>query len=404
MIFHQCKVKNSDYKAQFFRAVEAIPAKIFQELHCTDNLYFNPKYLISLAENHPNIDFWYVILYDVHDSPIAFATIQIVDFFLENVQNDLKGIAEKIQKIGRSLGLITNRKPFKILTCGNTFVSGEHGIFIKSNQNKQQVIKELAKSVVQLVNDEKQFSYKISGFMLKDFIHESLFVSDELLEYNYHSFNVEPNMLMQIDKDWHNFTDYLAAMKTKFRVKAKKAMELSFPLDIVEIDESNLQKYLPEMEVLYKSVSSKAEFNLGSFNLESYGDLKKNLGENYLIKGYVLNGRLVGFLSAMINGANLDAHFVGIDYEYNREYAVYQRMLYDYIQIAIENKLKQINFGRTASEIKSSVGAEPQNLTIYFRHKNHIPNKILRFFINKIQPTPFSQKFPFKVKTLVAQN
>ena len=68
----------------------------------------------------------------------------------------------------------------------------------------------------------------------------------------------------------------------------------------------------------------------------------------------------------MICQNNLDAHFVGINYEYNREYAVYQRMLYDYIQIAIENRLQQINFGRTASEIKSSVGAEPQNLTIYF--------------------------------------
>jgi hypothetical protein len=404
MLFYQCKVNNSDYKAQFFKTVEAIPTEIFQELDCTDNLYFNPKYLVSLSNNHPNIDFWYVVLLNNEQKPVAFATIQVVDFILDNVQNELKGFAEKIQKIGRSLGLITNRKPFKILTCGNTFVSGEHGIFIKNNQNKQKVIKELAKSVVQLVNDEKQFSYKISGFMLKDFIHESLFMTDELLEYNYHSFNVEPNMLMQIDSDWLDFTDYLTAMKTKFRVKAKKAMERSFPLKIINIDEYNLEDYLPEMETLYKNVSSKAEFNLGSFNLSAYKDLSQNLEENYIIKGYLLNNRLVGFLSGMISGKNLDAHFVGIDYEYNREYAIYQRMLYDYIQIAIENKLEQINFGRTASEIKSSVGAEPQNLTIYFRHKNHIPNKILSFFINKIQPTPFNQKFPFKVKTLVAHN
>jgi hypothetical protein len=71
-------------------------------------------------------------------------------------------------------------------------------------------------------------------------------------------------------------------------------------------------------------------------------------------------------------------------------------MLYDYIEIAINKKLKTINFGRTASEIKSSVGAIPQDLTMYFRHKKSITNRILKLFLQKIQPTPFQQKFPFK--------
>ena len=394
------KVHNTDYYVH----IEDVPEEIWNDLGCTNNLYFSPKYLSAIANNHSGIDFWYVVLFDDERNPIAFATIQVVDFFLDSVQNELKGFVNQIKKIGRKFGIVAEKKPFKILTCGNTFVSGEHGIFIKDNQNKQKVIKELAKSVVQLVNDEKQFNYKISGFMLKDFIHESLFVTDELLEYNYHSFNVEPNMLMQIDSDWNDFTDYLAAMKTKFRVKAKKAMERSFPLEMIEITQYNFHDYSTEMEMLYKNVSSKAGFNLGSFNLETYKSLKEKLGDDYVIRIYLLKDKVVGFLSAMINQKNLDAHFVGIDYTYNREFAIYQRMLYDYIQLAIDKKLSQINFGRTASEIKSSVGAEPQNLTIYFRHKNHIPNKILSFFVNKIQPTPFNQKFPFKVKTLVAHN
>ena len=92
----------------------------------------------------------------------------------------------------------------------------------------------------------------------------------------------------------------------------------------------------------------------------------------------------------------MDAHFVGINYELNKEHAIYQRMLYDYIEIGIEKKLNRINFGRTASEIKSSVGAVPQDLTMYIRHKKSITNKILKLFLQRIQPTPFQQKFPFK--------
>lgn len=391
------------HNASYYTSVEDIPEKIWKHLGCTENIYFSPQYLSAIANNHSDIDFWYVVLFDDNQNPIAFSTIQIVNFYLDSVQNELQGFVEKIKKIGRRLHLLSAQKPFKILTCGNTFVSGEHGIYIKGNQDKQKVIQELAKSVVHFANSEKKLTYKISAFMLKDFVKESLFISDELLEYNYHSFNVEPNMLLKIDEDWVDFNGYLAAMKTKFRVKAKKAMELSFPLEEIIITEKNIEQYLPEMERLYKNVSSKAGFNLGSFNLSTYKTLKENLGTKYVIKGYILNTSLVGFLSAIVHKNNLDAHFVGIDYKYNREYAVYQRMLYDYIKIAMKEKCTQINFGRTASEIKSSVGAEPQDLTIYLRHKNSLPNKILRFFITRIQPTKFHQKHPFKMKTLVAK-
>ncbi|WP_299838271.1 GNAT family N-acetyltransferase [uncultured Tenacibaculum sp.] len=394
------KIQNANY----YPTVEDIPEHIWKELNCTNDLYFNPNYLSAISKYHEDIDFWYVVLFDDHYKPIAFSTVQVVNFYLDSVQNELQSIVEFLKKIGRKLHLLSDQKPLKILTCGNTFVSGEHGIFIKEGQDKQKVIKQIAKSVLHLVNDEGHFDYKVSGFMLKDFEHESLFISDELLGYNYHSFNVEPNMLMQIDEDWSDFNDYLAAMKTKFRVKAKKAMERSASLEEIDITESNIDMYLKDMEKLYKNVSSKAGFNLGEFNLLSYAVLKENLKRDYIIKGYLLNNKLVGFLSGMINQGNLDAHFVGISYQYNRKYAVYQRMLYDYINIAIAHKLKQINFGRTASEIKSSVGAEPQDLTIYFRHKNSIPNKILKCFIDKIQPTPFQQKHPFKAKTLVKQS
>ena len=67
----------------------------------------------------------------------------------------------------------------------------------------------------------------------------------------------------------------------------------------------------------------------------------------------------------------------------------------------VNKKVKAINFGRTASELKSSVGAKPQDLTIYLRHKNTIPNRILSLFLKRIQPSDFKQKEPFKNKELI---
>ena len=386
-----CSNTNS---ALFFSSIDKISDEIWRNLDCESNVYFHRSFLKAIEENHPDIIFSYIILIDKDKKPIAFASIQIVDFYIDTIKNDIEILIRKLKNIGRKFHIIPDKKPLKLLICGNTFVSGEHGIFIKQKQDKKLLIKKLAKAILHFSNADKKL--KIDAFLLKDFINESLLITDELKDFNYHPFSVEPNMVLTLDENWQNFDDYLASMKTKFRVKARKAYKQSSAIRIEEVTKEDLVNKLPEITTLYKKVASNADFNLGDFNLETYTKLKEKFGENYILKTYWLNHKIVGFISGVINQNSLDAHFVGIDYELNREYAIYQRMLYDYIEIAISKRLKTINFGRTASEIKSSVGAEPRDLTMYFRHKKSITNRILKLFLQRIQPTPFQQKFPFK--------
>jgi len=378
--------------ALFFSSIDEIPFQIWGNLGCTKNIYFHPNFLKSLEKNHPKIIFSYIVLVDKNNSPTAFASLKIIDFYLKSIKNDL----EFLKNIGRKLHVFPDKKPLKLLICGNTFVTGEHGVFIKENQDKKAIIKKLAESLNHFVNSNKKLKKQIDAFLLKDFAQGSLFITDELKGFKYHTFSVEPNMQLQLNDNWKNFDDYLAAMKTKFRVKAKKAFKQSVNIRIEEVTLKNIAQKLPKMTALYEKVALNAEFNLGTFNLETYKNLKEKFGDDYILKSYWLNDKIVGFISGVINNESLDAHFVGIDYQQNREYAIYQRMLYDYIEIAISKKLKTINFGRTASEIKSSVGAVPQELTMYLRHKKTITNKILKLFLQRVQPTPFQQKFPFK--------
>jgi len=378
--------------ALFFSSIDEIPSQIWEDLGCSNNTYFHPDFIKSIEKNHSEIVFSYIVLVDENNKPKAFASLKIIDFHLNSIKNDF----EFLKDIGRKLHVFPDKKPLKLLICGNTFVSGEHGVFIKENQNKKAIIKELAKSLNHFVNSDKKLKKQIDVFLLKDFAKESLFITDELKDFKYHTFSVEPNMQLQLQDNWHNFDDYLASMKTKFRVKAKKAFKQSINIRIEEVALKNIDQKLPKMTTLYKKVASNSAFNLGNFNLETYRDLKEKFGDNYILKSYWLDDKIVGFVSGIINKKSLDAHFVGIDYQLNREHSIYQRMLYDYIEIAINKKLKTINFGRTASEIKSSVGAVPQDLTMYLRHKKTITNKILKLFLQRVQPTPFQQKFPFK--------
>lgn len=388
-----CKHTNTEL---YFSSVKEVPNEVWEKLSCSNNLYFHPDYLYSLEKNNPQITFAYIVLIDKNEEPIALATIQIIDFPLEKVENSLNQSFHNLKCFGRKLGVFPKLKPIKLLVCGNIFVSGEHGIFIKENQNKQQVVKRLAKAITRLTAENKEFIKDISIYLIKDFIKESLNITDELHDSSYYSFNVEPNMVLSIDQNWNHFQDYLDTMKTKFRVKAKRALKLSNDLAVKDATVDSLRSILPEITNLYKKVASKADFNLGDFDLQTYVSLKDKLTESYIIKTYWYQDKLVGFMSGMLINKSLDAHFVGIDYRLNKRLAIYQRMLYDYVQIAIDNKIRTVNFGRTSSEIKSSIGAVPQELTCYIRHKKSITNKFLKPFLNYIEPKPFKQKKPFK--------
>lgn len=388
----------------FFCAVQEIPQRIWAALDCLDNLYFNPQYLEALEKNNPQIQFFYIVLLTDKGQPTAFASLQLIDVPMDSLEESLNKnkVFYQFKCLGRKLGVFPKMTPFKVLICGNSFVSGEHGIYIRPEKNKQDAIKEIAKAMLRLVNSDEKLKKDISLFLMKDFIKESLVISDELYELNYYSFNVEPNMVFYIDPNWHSFDDYLKAMKTKFRVKAKRAVQISAGLTLKKESIETIGKKLPQITALYQKVASKAQFNFGEFNIETYVSLLKNLPKNYFLYTYWLDDMMVGFMSGMLNKNSLDAHFVGIDYSKNRALGIYQRMLYDYISMGISHQVERIHFGRTASEIKSSIGAVPQELTCYIRHKKSLTNHFLKPFLKHIEPTVFQQKFPFK--TVASKN
>lgn len=386
--------QTKNFNHSFFSRIDAISIEIWEDLDCENNRYFHRNFLKSVEKNHPEIDFYYQILFDTNKKACAIFSIQIIDFEINSIKNNFRLLIKKIQKVTNKIPFLPSSRPFKILIVGNTFISGEHGFFIKETLDKKLVLKEFSKAILQFSNSQSQL--QIDAILCKDFKYESLSSTSVFEKFQFKRFSVEPNLVMEINENWKNFNDYLSALKTKFRVKAKKALQQSSELKLVEISPENCEHQLIKMTELYQKVSSNAGFNLANFNVATYKDLKRAFGENYLLQSYWIDEKMVGFLSGLITNNSLDAHFVGIDYSLNKQYAIYQRTLYDYIKIAIDKNLKFVNFGRTASEIKSSVGAIPQDLTIYFRHKKRITNRILHLFLQRVQPTAFQQKFPFK--------
>jgi predicted N-acyltransferase len=207
-------------------------------------------------------------------------------------------------------------------------------------------------------------------------------------------------MVMPVLDEWNTFDDYLESLNTKFRTKAKSALKRSSNLRVVEADETDVLQHAEAMQRLYENVYLKADFRLGRLQAKALAELLKRIPNQFFVRQYFLNDQLVGFMTAMRCGDVIEAHVIGIDYESNREHGVYQRILYDYVELAIRLRCTRIVYGRTAAEIKSTVGAFPVNLTCSIKHRRIISNALLSMIINYVKPSEYPQRDPFKAETI----
>ncbi|NNE31809.1 MAG: hypothetical protein HKN40_05515 [Winogradskyella sp.] len=373
--------------SEIFKSVDTIPTKYWQSLNCTSNIYYSPAFLSAFEKANLDIEFNYIFVLK-NNKPVAFANTQIVTIGVETITKNIK-MSQNIR------GVINNmfcNNQIRVLFCGNVFLSGEYGTFLKEGEPKIETFSAIAEGVKRV----SKATSKLNAHFVKDFENESLYITDQLKSYDYAAMQVEPNMIISLKPEWLSFNDYTDALKSKYRVKANRADAKSQALTTLKFTVADIVKHKNELQELYQNTIDNADFNAQILDLTTYIYLKETFKDKFIVIGYFLNNHLVGFLSAMQNNTNLDAHFIGIDYSNNKTYSIYPRILNDYVRLGIETKSTHINLGRTASEIKSTLGAKPKTLTCYFKHKRHFANKILKPFIANVKIKSFKQHNPFK--------
>ena len=375
------------YKSKTYKNIDAIPEAYWDSLKCSTNIYYSPEFLSAFETANTDIEFNYIFIIK-NEIAVAFANTQIVTIGVETITKNIK-MSAWIKRIANRM--FCNNQ-IRVLFCGNIFLSGEYGTFLKEGENKIKTFTAIAESVKKLAKSKR----RLHALFVKDFKNDSLYITKNLEDFDYATMQVEPNMIISLKPEWHNFEDYKASLKSKYRVKANKADSKSDILIVKYFNEKDIKIYKDQLQKLYQNTIANADFNAQVLNLDTYSGLKNNYPEAFIVKGYFKEDKLVGFLSAMKNGENLDAHFIGIDYANNKEFAIYPRILNDYVRLGIETNVKRINLGRTASEIKTTLGAEPETLTCYFKHKRKLPNAFIKPLVKNIKIKSFKQHLPFK--------
>jgi hypothetical protein len=155
-------------------------------------------------------------------------------------------------------------------------------------------------------------------------------------------------------------------------------------------------EHAERIDELFQCVLDKSGFKFGELRSTVYAAWKEQLKDKLIFKGYFLDGEMVGFNSAFVHDDELDAHYVGIDYELNEGLGLYQRMLIELLRDSITLKRPKLKLGRTAEQAKSTLGAYPVDMRLYTKHRNPLANKLIAPVIASVEPSPFEQRNPFK--------
>jgi hypothetical protein len=412
MLIHCSKVANkkrcslrkepSTFSFETVDTVKSVNADQWNSIVPFGSEFLKLSYLKVWEQAHAeNMRFHYTIIYD-KGKPVAIGYFQVIDFNGENFDNLIElenneafcRITAYLQKhLTNHIKRNADKINMRLLVCGNSFISGEHGFTHVKGVDKVKLIDALADVIYDISRTEK-LRGKIAAVLVKDFYLTADQAADELSEFKYHNFLAEPNMILPIQ--WQTFDEYLNAMSKKYRHRAKGIVKKGEEMERRIFSVEDILENEQEIAHLYKNVHLKAKFRLATLPANYFAEMKKELQTDFIFTAYYFENKLAGFRTSFVLEKTIEAHFIGIDYDLNKQLELYQNILYDYVKESILMRTEQLFLGRTASEIKSTIGAEAVELKCYIRHHNPLSNRIIKPFVDYLKPAAWIPRNPFK--------
>lgn len=362
------------------------------------NLLMQHESLLMLERIHSNeMQFRYVLVKrgDVTVGVMYFQVVmfhanQLINYFPEGAESKwwlrtIKNISEKL------LNLIN----VPLLVSGNVFMTGENGFYFLQDVDAETRAKIVRRTIREIVKENSQ----IKAALVSDLYAPKTAFDKDFKVCGFHEITVESDMSVTVQPSWKSFEDYLQSLSSKYRVRAKKVFSLTAEAGVTmkDLNAEEIKQHSPRLNDLYGRVMSKAEFKLAELSADFFYEQKKLMPDNYHLFGYFKEEQLVGFISAFQFGKRIEVHYTGMEHEISKPIHLYQRMMYDVLKLGIEKGVERLHFGRTAPEIKSTIGAVPSPMYGYVKHFSPVFNFLfVRNYTANLKPRHYIFRSPFK--------
>ncbi len=354
----------------------------------TDSVFLQENYLTALELAPPStMQFFYLIIYQ-NGRAVGKAYFQRIAFVsyksLKTPRNTL--FCKLNQVLHQTLGKIE----IKLLVLGNLLLTGQNAFaWNDSYIDKEECIK----SIFRFIENMPSGLIKYDVLLAKDFSE-----SDRLKDINgLFEFKVDPAMYLDIPDEWKHFDHYLQALTSKYRVRAKSTAKRLGSVQKKSLSQEEIKTNAELLYQLYDSVAQQQGFNTIKLDPNYFCILKSLLKDDFLLKVYQIDQELIAFYTLIYNKDTMEAYYLGFDQIKNQSKKIYLNILLDFIRDAIDAGVSKIALSRTALEIKSSVGAYPEDKYCYLKHNKKWGNLILPGVVKFFKPkSDWKARHPFR--------
>lgn len=375
---------------KIYNSVKDLP--VLWDVVAQSNVFLQTPYLTVLEKSAPvNMQCFYIGIFE-NSELIGVSLAQYLDL------NKLESFGER----DKSLKIAIRNFIFKnfashTLFLGNNMITGQNGYVFSKEIDFNHISEILLQSADEITLYFKKKGISIHLVSFKDFYDHC---SVELKKYrfsNIYEFNTQPNMIFYLDKNWKSLDDYVAALSKKYRDQFKRARKKFDGIQVQNLSYEEVLQNEEKIYELYHYVAKNAPFNTFFLSKNHFSTLKGQCGNRFQIFGYFLNEELVGFHTLLLNDKTLETYFLGYNDYIQKENMLYLNMLYNMTEYGIQNGFKRIIFGRTALEIKSSIGATPVQMSGFIYHNNKLINRFIGKIFKNLEPElNWQQRHPFK--------
>lgn len=363
-------------------------------------LLMSRGYLRELAAARPaNLEQRFALLYRGND-PVAALAMQLVAVDGANLRKPaakapgLRGLA------ARALDTVTARLSARVLVIGNLLSYGNHGIAIRPGlEGDRDVWHGIGEAAYRVRRAEKH-SGNADFVLVKDLSTDELQQSQLLHALGFRPVATEPDMVLPLGARWTSYADYLAALNGKYRknVKARVLEPIAAAgLEVTAIPDVVAEA--PRLHELYLAVHDNAAVRPVTLAEDYWPALARSAGDRVRFAGIRRGDRLLGFIVTLHPGGDTAiGYHIGFDREAATELPIYLRLLHRTVEDGIALGARRLSLGRTALEPKAALGARPEPLHVWVRHRQGVLNKLLRGLLGHIHHDESPERHAFAAK------
>jgi hypothetical protein len=285
----------------------------------------------------------------------------------------------------------------RLLVAGNLFSWGFDGIAFVPGADPAEIWPGVAEALYRIRRAERLLG-QTNLVMVKDVTARQTGL-EALRRFSYRPLETEPNMVLEIPATWRSYDDYLAALDAKYRRNAKDQMKklAEARCALEPLTASDLATHGKRLHELYLAVHSHAPIRLVTLREGYFAALAAAAGNDFRCTVARRGAEILGFITTIRDGNTAIGYYIGFD----REAAaaglpLYLRLLHTSVADAIAWRCQRLSLGRTALEPKAALGAKPEPMCVWLRHRVPTLNWMMRGLLGTVPHGEAPERSPFK--------